>query len=1169
MPIQKLTTPTRQFGQLIPVAPDTNAEVAKINELVDALNEGLGTSNALVGGSKYVRYLDSRTYGVGVADLTLDRLDAATILPGNRAVVLNPSDNPLSSPAPPQEYVATLVAAGTAGATAVPAYTGATSTVLITWQAVHSADSFTRLLATELDPGKAGFANLDLRPLLLKIVGALGAANTVVQTIPADTPTVLAPTVTGFLPGSALVGASVTLTGTRFTGATAVLFNGTPASFQVLNASTILAVVPPDATSGTVAVTTAGGTGTSAASFTVQGAVVVTPPASTAPTLTGFSPASAAAGASVTLTGTNFTGATAVLFNGTAASFTVLNATTATATVPAQATSGPLALATPAGTGTSTASFTVAAPNRIPVADAGQDLTIQLPTSSVALMGTESDPDSGDTLTPAWRQVTGPNTATGLPATTLNVVASGLVPGTYQFGFRATDNHGAQSVEDYVVVTVQDASAVKLDPPANLQQVGSTSTAAVFSWSSVANAAGYRLRVNGGTTYLPGSATTYTLTGLAPSSSFYAQVQAIGATGYADSDYSAQAAGSTQAAQSTTLALTSADYGQNANDASSTQRYALADLLLTTDATALKFGVENFVPAGLLGEPTISLFDAAGNFVAKLDPATQSGVQPLTVTLPGTGSRSFRLLEGGSTANNDNTDWYGVYVRTAQALDGTFVSKTAPTRAANVAVFNVDSIGVGDGATNNSRYAYVVRLRQLLRTAGLNWDVEVIGWGARSAGMSLATSAQQNTVANQALAAFANRTGLCYYVDVLGTNDAYAHPADPTTAANLKAAVWDKIYAGNTAAKLISATPLWRGNKDQQNSLGKVLADYAAAFNTAANSRSSYVRVVDCLPWLAQPDFVQTASGAQPEDDLHPSDNGHYKIAQKWYGELTGTAISPYLQVGETVQEDDPRLAYSAGWVRNDTPGPQTGAQFHGGAVRYTNTQGATVNIPVAGRQLQFRLYTEVGSGVFELLCNGNVIAAYTLYSAQTVNNVVITSPVVAQGNNTFVVRKRDADTKNVYIDELYVTDGTVAPTPSNAPSTTVTPTGTLQTIEEDDARITYSPDASQYGTANDALYSGGHGRYCEVSKSPSYSIAGFGGGDLAFHTVTHQIGGNVDVLLEGVVKGSFSQYRAAEGFDQATFTISNLPAGTLTVRPSASGAGQYLFVDSVQGHFT
>jgi hypothetical protein len=78
-----------------------------------------------------------------------------------------------------------------------------------------------------------------------------------------------APTVTGFLPDSAAIGASITITGTLFTKATAVLFNGTPASFQLINATTIVAVVPVGATTGPVSVTTNAGTGTSAASFTV------------------------------------------------------------------------------------------------------------------------------------------------------------------------------------------------------------------------------------------------------------------------------------------------------------------------------------------------------------------------------------------------------------------------------------------------------------------------------------------------------------------------------------------------------------------------------------------------------------------------------------------------------------------------------------------------------------------------------------------------------------------------------------------------------------------------------------------------------------------------------------------------------------------------------------
>jgi hypothetical protein len=79
----------------------------------------------------------------------------------------------------------------------------------------------------------------------------------------------------------------------------------------------------------------------------------------TAPAVTSFTPASGPVGAGVTISGTNFPGATAVTFNTVSASFTVTSATTIQATVPAGATTGPLSVTSPGGTTTSANSFTV------------------------------------------------------------------------------------------------------------------------------------------------------------------------------------------------------------------------------------------------------------------------------------------------------------------------------------------------------------------------------------------------------------------------------------------------------------------------------------------------------------------------------------------------------------------------------------------------------------------------------------------------------------------------------------------------------------------------------------------------------------------------------------------------------------------------------------------
>src|SRR2546422_11415619 len=78
-----------------------------------------------------------------------------------------------------------------------------------------------------------------------------------------------------------------------------------------------------------------------------------------APTITSFAPTSGPVGTPVTITGTNFTGASAVRFNGTSANFTATSSTSISATVPSGATTGPLSVTTPGGTATSTNNFTV------------------------------------------------------------------------------------------------------------------------------------------------------------------------------------------------------------------------------------------------------------------------------------------------------------------------------------------------------------------------------------------------------------------------------------------------------------------------------------------------------------------------------------------------------------------------------------------------------------------------------------------------------------------------------------------------------------------------------------------------------------------------------------------------------------------------------------------
>ncbi|AYV46331.1 hypothetical protein CFHF_15635 [Caulobacter flavus] len=141
------------------------------------------------------------------------------------------------------------------------------------------------------------------------------------------------PTVTSISPtaGPTTGGTTVIITGTNFSGATAVTFGGTAATgFTVDSATQITATAPAGSGTVDVRVTTVGGTSATSAAdqFTYVPAPAVTSISPTAGPTTG--------GTTVTITGTNLSGATAVTFGGTAATgFTVDSATQITATAPA------------------------------------------------------------------------------------------------------------------------------------------------------------------------------------------------------------------------------------------------------------------------------------------------------------------------------------------------------------------------------------------------------------------------------------------------------------------------------------------------------------------------------------------------------------------------------------------------------------------------------------------------------------------------------------------------------------------------------------------------------------------------------------------------------------------------------------------------------------------
>ncbi|MGC4034414.1 MAG: PKD domain-containing protein [Chitinophagaceae bacterium] len=95
--------------------------------------------------------------------------------------------------------------------------------------------------------------------------------------------------------------------------------------------------------------------------------------------------------------------------------------------------------------------------NKLPVANAGANQTISLPTNSVTLNGSASSDADGTIASYAWTKVSGPTSGTITSATAASTTVTGLAQGTYIFKLTVKDNSGG-SAADSVTITVNAAA---------------------------------------------------------------------------------------------------------------------------------------------------------------------------------------------------------------------------------------------------------------------------------------------------------------------------------------------------------------------------------------------------------------------------------------------------------------------------------------------------------------------------------------------------------------------------------------------------------------------------------------------------------------------------------------------------------------------------------------
>ncbi|MHA4808139.1 PKD domain-containing protein [Flavitalea flava] len=117
------------------------------------------------------------------------------------------------------------------------------------------------------------------------------------------------------------------------------------------------------------------------------------------------------------------------------------------------------------GTISGKVTVTVSGPAGTPVANAGADQVITLPTNNAVLNGSGSE-TGGTIMSYAWSQLTGPSTATLSNGNLAQAGVSGLLQGVYTFQLLVTDKLGVTATAT-VKVTVNPAVVIPGPPSAN------------------------------------------------------------------------------------------------------------------------------------------------------------------------------------------------------------------------------------------------------------------------------------------------------------------------------------------------------------------------------------------------------------------------------------------------------------------------------------------------------------------------------------------------------------------------------------------------------------------------------------------------------------------------------------------------------------------------------
>jgi hypothetical protein len=427
----------------------------------------------------------------------------------------------------------------------------------------------------------------------------------------------------------------------------------------------------------------------------------------------------------------------------------------------------------------------------------------------------------------------------------------------------------------------------KLDVPANLRQTNSTSTTNTLAWNTVAGADTYELR-RGSQTVYSGPALTATDTGLGPLTGYGYTVRAVDSTeAKQPSDYSATVTATTTAATAPyTLVPTPNDFLGNAgmNELQSDGRYrhaTFARLPLKTTASSLgvlttasypngdaRNSFSAFVSNTLLGPYTL---------LGTYTPAAGASTTPLT--LPGSGERYLRLVEGSADQISPGLVW-GTSI-TGLTFPASTTSQFVSVSFEEVVVGLGDSILSGTDAGIKQLYGWWPQIITDVR------DATAISAGSRTGKDAWGDTDSRDLTLGYIDIAFSKPgvTSKALWVGLM-VNDWAKQVWTPTEYGNKLAELIDLVHINHPTAIVYLQSAIPYGQAQGENTLynGFFIQDFRNVMSALVTpARSSWAKLVDGLEF---------GRDAVLPDGLHPDKPTHAFMGQRANNVLLGQPMT-------------------------------------------------------------------------------------------------------------------------------------------------------------------------------------------------------------------------------------------------------------------------------------